>query len=101
MKNLKVIFRIETGGDILAIFPEVPGTNEYDVSSYAHIGQHGACSIQYYQRNTRPANPEQSASLLRELKSIYETGPDAVKLIPAIRFYPSDFAKRQAEMKRA
>lgn len=34
MDNLKVIFRKEAEDSILAVFPELPGTNEFDVAEY-------------------------------------------------------------------
>jgi len=46
---------------------------------YAHIGQHSSCSREWYQ-STRPATESESESLLRELRGIYESGEDPVKL---------------------
>jgi len=50
----KVIFRKfhpEKGGDVIAIFPELPGDgNPYRTClSYQHIGQHGAITLDYTQ----------------------------------------------------
>lgn len=36
-----VIFRIDKG-EVIAIFPADPGTNQYDVTIYVHNGQHGS-----------------------------------------------------------
>jgi hypothetical protein len=49
----KVIFRRfypEKGGDIIAIFPELAGTNNpyKDCLSYQHIGQHGAITLDFH-----------------------------------------------------
>ena len=42
----KVIFRkFDESDDIIAIFPEVPGTNNgWDCQSYMLVGQHGAAN---------------------------------------------------------
>jgi hypothetical protein len=32
-----------TGGTIIAIFPDIPGSGVYDCMSYEQVGQHGAC----------------------------------------------------------
>ena len=44
----KVIFRKLKDGDIIALFPELPGDmNPYHTcESYMHVGQHGAASEQ-------------------------------------------------------
>jgi len=73
---LPVLFRKMKGatrrGEITAVFPTVPGTNEGgSMTCYAHVGQHGACSWGWY-RATEPAKPEEYADLLAELKLIYE-----------------------------
>lgn len=41
---------------------------------YAHIGQHGTASLDYYWE-TKPANPEEYAELLAELRGIYTDAP--------------------------
>lgn len=44
----EVIFRRwpkSQGSDVIAMFPLIPETNVGTCSSYAHIGQHGACSL--------------------------------------------------------
>ena len=42
----KVIFRRFHNGDIIALFPELPGTMDPGTClSYEHTGQHGAASI--------------------------------------------------------
>lgn len=86
METMRVIFRAERSGDfkgeVTAVFPdrhEWPG-----MVCYAHIGQHGRCDSLWY-RTTRPAKPEEYADLLAELRAIYETGPDAVRLVIAKR----------------
>jgi hypothetical protein len=72
-EKTKVIFRKFTnGGDIIALFPELAGTNDYqaDCLSYQHIGQHGAADCPYITTVTLLAKPEEYKSLQAELKSI-------------------------------
>jgi hypothetical protein len=88
VKTLDVIFRFDEKGlgfkyadPVTAVFPSQRGTHNTDTAmSYAHIGQHGVCSRDWYTGCTRAATPEEYAPLLAELRRIYETGPDAVKL---------------------
>lgn len=37
---------------------------------YAHVGQHGECSIQWVYEDTEPATPEEYSDLLDELEYI-------------------------------
>ena len=72
--TVKVIFRKEypeRGGEIIAIFPELPGdSNPHRTClSYVHLGQHGAITLDYHEF-TFPAQPSQYASLKAELESI-------------------------------
>lgn len=85
MKTLDVIFRAdrngEHAGEVTAVFPSLAATHQPGVVlSYAHVGQHGACSRAWYVNATRAAAPEEYAPLLAELRGIYEREPDAVKL---------------------
>ena len=101
MKNLKVIFRLNSDNQVEAFFPEVPGTNDpVTMSCYARIGQHGTAHSDYAKNCTHPALVSDYASLLRELRGIYETGPDAVKLVVAKRFTLGDYQKRRKEVER-
>ncbi len=87
MENLPIIFRKESDGSILAIFPTIPESySGYHMCCYAHVGQHGSCSIDYY-RETTPASESESAALLAELRGIYESNyyGEPVKLVPAKR----------------
>ena len=66
------IFRWEGSrrdGAPVAIFPAIPGTNAYNVTVYAHLGQHGHGTPQYLNR-LRLATEAEYAPLLAELKSI-------------------------------
>lgn len=80
MESLPVIFRADKSGDfkgeVTAIFPTIPADNRGNLTCYAHIGQHGGASLDWY-RTTRPATETESADLLKELRAIYEARPAA------------------------
>ena len=63
-----VVFRKEKDGQILAVFGEI-ADNFYNLVCYAHLGQHSACSLEYY-RSTKPASAGEYQPLLNELQSI-------------------------------
>lgn len=65
----RVIFRKFKDGDVIAIFPDIFGSSTYDMLSYMHVGQHGACDCGIVQR-TKLAIIEDYASLQKELSSI-------------------------------
>jgi hypothetical protein len=83
MQTMRVIFRAERSGDyagdVTAVFPDDPERPGV-LSCYAHIGQHGTCRVQWYQE-TDLATEAEAAPLLAELRGIYESGPDPVRLI--------------------
>ena len=67
----KVVFRkFNDGGDIIAIFPRVPGTSSgYDCMSYQHNGQHGVADPAIVSITTL-ATPNECVSLRWELKAL-------------------------------
>lgn len=67
--KLKVIFRKETGGAVVAFLPELPASRG-NVVCYAHTGQHSEASIEYY-HSTTTALPSEYEPLHDELKRIY------------------------------
>jgi len=76
MKNneskTKVVFLKFPQGDIIAMFPEIPGTNKPgDCLSYQHTGQHGAASTELL-RELQPATPEEYAPLKSELENHFD-----------------------------
>lgn len=86
--DLPVIFRRD-GDEITAVFPTVPGTNDPStMTCYAHIGQHGSCHADWV-RSTSPSLPGDYAPLLAELRSIYETDEDGIKLQVRHRISPA------------
>ena len=63
-----VLFRVDDDGDVTAVFPTLPANPGFWVC-YAHVGQHGECSREWY-RTTRPAREPEYAPLKRELEQI-------------------------------
>lgn len=103
MERLNVIFRAERSGpykgEVTAVFPSIPSDYHGGTLCYAHIGQHGGCSDGWY-RKTRLATPEEYGPLLSELRGIYETGDDAVRLVVRTRRTPADNAAYIREARR-
>lgn len=100
--KLPVIFRAERRGSfkghVTAVFPTLPGTpSPHSFTTYAHVGQHGTGSKEWY-FETRAAQPAEYADLLAELRHIYENPNDnPVELVVAHRFTQGhDAARRQA-----
>ena len=78
--TIEVIFRKYTKRpcETIAIFPYEIADAKGDISSYQHIGQHGACD-RYFRTFTRPCYEEwEYRDLLKELISI---GYDDLKII--------------------
>lgn len=69
MEKVKVLFR-KNDGEVYAFFPEATA-NYGMIMSYAHIGQHGEASLQFYW-NSEKATKEEYADLLSELEGIYD-----------------------------
>jgi hypothetical protein len=70
MTKTDVIFRKWSNGDVIALFPGLafnPNTAAY-CSSYEHVGQHGAASVDLT-ATTCPAKPDEYAGLKAELES--------------------------------
>jgi hypothetical protein len=72
----KVFFRIEKDGEVLAVFADSWANPRW--GCYAHIGQHSECNPYYVKMLTRPAKPDEYASLLNELVAI---GYDDLKIL--------------------
>lgn len=59
----------EEGGEVIALFPTVPGSSPWDCNSYMHIGQHGTADPYLFIRETVLAKPHEYGDLLEELRS--------------------------------
>jgi len=99
-----VLFRAEKSGDfkgdVTAVFPTLPGTNDpWTMTCYAHVGQHGTCSKDWYW-TTRAAKPAEYAPLLAELKRIYENDPgEPARLKVVQRLTPAYDRERRAALR--
>ena len=89
MKNnkVKVIFRKDRNGNIIAFFPEVT-VNYGNIMSYMHIGQHSEADYSFY-LETKKTRVEEYSELLGELKRIY----DDCELVVKQKIYYSDLRK--------
>lgn len=68
-KGTKVIFRKFPDGEIIALFPELPGDNcVLNCLNYIHNGQHGSGKATC--EGTKPASLNESLPLMRELTAI-------------------------------
>lgn len=68
---MRVVFRKWKNGDIIALFPDEPWSrNGYAVTSYMHVGQHGAADYASVIADTSPAQENEYKDLLNELKAI-------------------------------
>ena len=70
MDKVKVIFRKDRKGNIIAFLPELR-VNRGNIMSYMHIGQHSEASYQFY-TETKNANKSEYNPLLDELERIYD-----------------------------
>lgn len=63
----KVLFRVYPEGDIIALFPDIPGTNGTDCESYQRVGQHGTAHFNGVCQETRKAHEQEYKRLYDEL----------------------------------
>lgn len=69
-ETVRVIYRADrTDGEVTAFLDG--SANPGNIVCYAHIGQHGEASLDYYRECTRPATPTEFAALHRELTAVY------------------------------
>jgi hypothetical protein len=54
-------------GEVIALFPALPGGRLGECISYVHVGQHGAADHGYVIGTTLPAQPDEYADLQAEL----------------------------------
>jgi len=99
-----VVFRVarsEGPGDsmaarITAVFPTIAADHDgRTMSCYAHLGQHGGCTWEWY-HTTRAAKPEEYADLKREL----ESAPYGYRLKVYRRIQPAHRDTFRAELRR-
>jgi hypothetical protein len=64
-----VVFRVFPEGDVIALFPNDICDARDNITSYQHVGQHGAASPSLIEE-LRPATPKEYGPLKKELESI-------------------------------
>ena len=70
MDKVKVIFRKDKEGNVIAFLPELR-VNHGNIASYMQIGQHSEASYEFY-LTTRKANKNEYTDLFAELRKIYD-----------------------------
>lgn len=71
MDTVKIIFRKEKDGNIIAFFPGMK-CSYGRIACYCHIGQHSEADILYYMNDTTQATEAEYSALLDELRKIYD-----------------------------
>ena len=70
MSETPVIFRKYRDGEVVALFPAMPGGRYGECMSYVHFGQHGAADYGHVIRTTRPVRAGECEDLRAELVAI-------------------------------
>lgn len=79
----RVVFRRYFDEQIIALFPDVPWSGRRDeITSYMHLGQHGAANYRHVVATTKPATKKESAGLLNELRQV---GYNNIRVIRRIK----------------
>lgn len=87
---MKVAFRKETNGVILAVFGQLWAWWDTLLTAYTHDGQHTAIDPEHYRNKTTPARPEEYAPLLAELRAAGYDDLQIVHRLPLRKIY-ADF----------
>ena len=69
-KPTAVMFRKERNGQTLAVFPYLSFKHNYQITCYAHLGQHSYTCWEYVMKETEPAAIKDYDNLYEELRSI-------------------------------
>lgn len=77
-KMTRAVFRKYPDGQIIALFPDIPWSEDGSVTSYMHVGQHGAAYYKQVIDSTTPASEEDYSALLEELETI---GYDNLRIV--------------------
>ena len=70
MSETAVVFRKYGDGQIIALFPSLPGGRFSECQSYLHVGQHGSADYGHVIRTTGPTAPSEYADLKAELVQV-------------------------------
>lgn len=78
-KTTRVIFRRYPDGQVITLFPDIPWSRRRgEITSYMHVGQHGAADYSHVIATTEPATEKEYAGLLNELR---QTGYDNTRIV--------------------
>lgn len=67
----RTVFRKYPDGQVIALFPDIPWSGRRgEVTSYMHLGQHGAANYCHVVATTKPATEGEYSDLLSELQAI-------------------------------
>ena len=67
----RVVFRRYPDGQVIALFPDIPWNGQRgEVTSYMHLGQHGAADYHHVLATARLATEDEYNDLFSELQSI-------------------------------
>lgn len=79
----RVVFRRFPDGQVIALFPDIPWSGQRgEVTSYMHLGQHGAADYRHVLATTRQAREDEYGDLLSELQA---TGYDDLHVVRRVR----------------
>jgi len=68
--KVEVIFRKDRQGEVIAIFPYIIWDYSGNLMSYLHVGQHGACGVNFTWVFPYLATSDEYGELLKELTGI-------------------------------
>lgn len=81
--TMRTVLRKYPDGQIIALFPDVPWSGRQgEITSYMHLGQHGAADYHHVVATTKPATKKESAGLLNELRQV---GYNNIRVIKRIK----------------
>ena len=87
---MKVTFRKEKNGNILAVFGHLWAWWDTLLTAYTRNEQHTAIDLEYYRHKTTPATPEEYAPILAELRAAGYDDLQIVHRLPLRKIY-ADF----------
>ena len=75
----RTVFRKYPDGQVIALFPDIPWSGQRgEVTSYMHLGQHGAADYCHVVATTKPATEGEYGDLLAELS---QAGYDNMRIV--------------------
>lgn len=75
----RTVFRKYPDGQVIALFPDIPWSGRRgEVTSYMHLGQHGAADYCHVVATTKPVTEGEYGDLLDELS---QAGYDNMRIV--------------------